>query len=191
MADTSSTDTMADTYTKADLRPMYCPTRYDQCTWVYREAFLLESKINYLRRGELNSPRHQPTTMHSALCLLNFCERSIKPESTARRWLKKLREDLTRIPKNGVGKRPARLRVRKKFLCPICLEKKKLVDTLELNCRHKFCKECFRLALAERITQCPYCRAEIKTVEGDHKYKVAWNVVGMMEVDQFPDEDIE
>lgn len=92
-------------------------------------------------------------------------------EGELRRGFEEVAVIAASLKKAGPGERAARKKIRRRVHCPICLSKKKFVDTFRLGCGHEFCKACLRKSLGLYKT-CPYCRQKIESVEGDNFYSL-------------------
>lgn len=155
---------------------------------LFRRAATLEGYVFDLKRGELNLNPQDIKSLDYIKKSLDRCEEEVRRKPSTKHWFDKVRADLATIPTTE-GKKAARLRSRKKILCPICLETKKLADTFQLNCRHQFCKRCLVSALDKENKDCAYCRTPIEIVEGDLKYRIQWYRDYALFVDPLPDEE--
>lgn len=150
-----------------------------------RMAKICEKRLEKLKKGELCFKSYRPQSSKYTICEIQrvkeTAERSLlsnrmadrKFLSTVQKRLEKVLEEVKKIPIYGKGRREARLAVKKVMQCPICLETKRSYSLLELNCSHHFCKGCLASHL-ELSNRCPYCRALIESVHGDHDYKLGW-----------------
>lgn len=151
--------------------------------YVRGRVLFLEKRVEELRKGELCSKGYKPRPYIVMMRRIQKVKEEAqfraksseekKSLSTLRERCTKVLEEVKKIPIIGKGRRKARLAVKTMMQCPICLVRRRTYSFLNLNCGHQFCKGCLASHL-ELSNRCPYCRASIKSVHGDHDYKLWW-----------------